>query len=246
MTRLQAGSPIEQHLNFLTPEHQGQHCLAALLSGHAVPCRPNRIVHLGSGARAVFPVNAEGRIRRWALLLDLALIGLTSGLARIPLLAGLHRGVTADVEILPSGANADMRLRVSFRSPYLSLPLQVERSQIGSVAEDGRFKPAAFRFFDWQTWRHIDGDIDWTDVHRQHMAGETVELVTGFTYRVSHIPASAEVLGLRVAEGVEGTARIWKGGQISAMKFDPGYWMLESKDAGYNPVEIHGIRLHRR
>ncbi len=182
---------------------------------------------------------AADRIRERALSLELGFIRLTSFLEKIPFLASLHRKVTADVEILGPETGAAMRLRVRFRSPYLNLPLEVEETQVGYLDEDRRFRPAAFRFFDWHTWAHIDGDLEWSGERRINGTGQGVGVITGFTYRITDIPVSVEVFGLRIAEGVEGTARVVQGGQISRMKFEPFYWMLEPKDAGYNLVAIH-------
>ena len=128
------------------------------------------MAHLASVATAVFGMSASDRIRQWAVSLDLLLSRLTSGLEKIPLLGGLHPEVTADVEILGKAGQAEIGLRVGFRSPYLGLPLEFEKSQIGSVGEDGRLRPTAFRFFDWQTWRHIDGEVEWTEERRREAA----------------------------------------------------------------------------
>ena len=150
---MHAGPLVEQHKKLFTAEKQGKHPVVVLPSRLATPCRRYRIARLVPGATAVVGMKVADRIRHWASSLDLAVIRLTSSLAKIPLLAGLHREVTADVEILGGAGHAEIQLRVRFRSPYLSLPLQIEQSQIGSVGENGRLRPAAFRFFDWHTWR---------------------------------------------------------------------------------------------
>ena len=61
-------------------------------------------------------MNAWDRIRYWALSLDLQLSRLTFGLEKIPLLGGVHREVTTDVQILSEAGHAEMQLSVSFRS----------------------------------------------------------------------------------------------------------------------------------
>lgn len=69
------------------------------------------------------------------------------------------------------------------------------------------------------------------------------ELVTGFSYSVRSIPSEAENLGIRLAQGVEGTVSVLAGGELLQFRFEPGYWMLEPNRSGYNIVAIDDTEL---
>ena len=99
--------------------------------------------------------------------------------------------------------------------------------------------PAAFRFFDWQSWAHLDGNIDWEGVRVVAVNGRKTEVVTGFEYRISTNSVVAENYGLRLAEGVDGTARTLVGRKIERMKFEPVYWMIEPAQTKYRVVSIY-------
>jgi hypothetical protein len=173
-------------------------------------------------------LSLEMRFIRWSSFLD-----------RIPLVGRLHRNVTADIDIFRHHQTTAMGLRVKFLSPYLRLPVAVEKTQIGYESEDRGFTPTAFRFFDWQSWTHIDGDIDWEGMRIVDVNGRKTEVITGFEYRVSAISVVAENYGLRLAEGVDGTARTLVGGKIERMKFEPVYWMIEPTQTKYHVVAIY-------
>jgi len=129
--------------------------------------------------------------------------------------------------------------RIKFRTPYLNLPVAVEKTQIGYEDKEGRFTPTAFRFFDWHSWTHIEGRIDWEGARPVNVKGTRTEVITGFVYKISEMSVPAENYGLRLAEGVEGTAKILWGGEIERMKFEPVYWMLEPRDTKYHVVSIY-------
>jgi hypothetical protein len=134
--------------------------------------------------------------------------------------------------------------RLEFQSPYLHQPLEVERSQIGQASEGGaRFTPAAFRFFDWGSWAHIDGEIEWRGGRQLVLNGKAVPLISGFTYRPAALPAGVGNVGLRVAEGVEGTLRVLREDAILPLPFEPGYWMLERSAQGWRVVPIRDADL---
>lgn len=178
-------------------------------------------------------------IQQRALSLELRFIRCSSFLKTIPLLRHLHRNVTASVEILSREENIAMGFRIKFMSPYLNLPVAVEKAQIGYEDKDRRFTPAAFRFFDWHSWAHIDGIVEWEGLHQVSIKGKSTEFITGFVYKISIMSVAAENYGLRLAEGVEGTVRILSGGEIKRVKFEPVYWMLEPRDGKYHVVAIY-------
>ncbi|NNK96983.1 MAG: hypothetical protein HKP41_21730 [Desulfobacterales bacterium] len=178
-------------------------------------------------------------IRQRALSIELRFIRYSSFLERIPLLRYLHRNVTADIEILSREDNIAIGLRIKFITPYLNLPVEVEKAQIGYEDKDRRFIPTAFRFFDWHSWMHIEGQIDWEGARPVNVKGRKTEVITGLVYKISDISVPAENYGLRLAEGVDGTARILWGGEIERMKFEPVYWMLEPTDTKYHVVAIY-------
>jgi hypothetical protein len=178
-------------------------------------------------------------IRQRALSLELRFIRCSSFLERIPLLRYLHRNVTADLEILSREENIGIGLRIKFITPYLNLPVAVEKTQIGYEDKDHRFTPTAFRFFDWHSWTHIEGKIVWEGARPVNIKGTRTEVITGFVYKISDISVSAENYGLRLAEGVDGTARILWNGEIKWMKFEPIYWMLEPRDTKHHVLAIH-------
>jgi len=178
-------------------------------------------------------------MRQRALSLELRFIRCSSFLERIPLLRHLHRNVTADLEILSREENMSTELRIKFLSPYLNLPVAVEKTQIGYEEKDCGFMPTAFRFFNWHSWTHIEGKIAWEGLRQVDVKGARTEVVTGFVYKVSDMSLPAENYGLRLAEGVDGVARILCSGEIKRMKFEPVYWMLEPKDTKYHVVAIH-------
>jgi len=132
---------------------------------------------------------------------------------------------------------------VQFKTPYLHLPVAVVKSQIGHEDADREFSPSAFRFFDWHSWAHIEGSIEWHGEHRTDINGERVVVVTGFSYRIHAIRTPVEHFGLRLAEGVEGTAKVLYNHAITRMKFEPLYWMLDPKNDTYNIVAIKDSEL---
>jgi hypothetical protein len=178
-------------------------------------------------------------IRQRALSLELRFIHWSSFLERIPLLRYLHRNVTADIDIFGRDENVAIGLRIKFITPYLNLPVAVEKTQIGSDNVERRFTPTAFRFFDWHSWTHIEGNIDWEEARTVEVKGTKTQVITGFVYKISDISVPAEHYGLRLAEGVDGTARVLLGGKIERMKFGPVYWMLEPTDTKHNVVAIY-------
>jgi hypothetical protein len=176
-------------------------------------------------------------IRARVVPLELRLAGRLAFLRRVPLLRRLYRRVTARVRV-EAGAPGALALHVDFETPYLHLPVEVEKAQIGSDLPPNGLEPAAFRFFDWHSWQHIPGEIAWRGEREVAVAGSPVGLVTGFTYRAESVPAGAGNLGLRIAEGVEGTIRVKCGEGVARMEFKPGYWLLEQTADGYRPVAI--------
>jgi len=170
--------------------------------------------------------------------LELHLMQRSRMLHKIPLLRRLQRRVTARLTLLGEGVKAAQRFRVDFLTPFLKLPVEVERAQIGAERLDGSFEPAAFRFFDWQTWMCIEGAITWHGERELALDGKQTRLITGFTYQAARLPVEVQNLGVRVAEGVEGRLRLlWKN-EIRALEFRPGYWMLEPREDGYRVVAI--------
>jgi hypothetical protein len=155
----------------------------------------------------------------------------------------LHRNITADVRVIGQEKNHGTGFNVEFRTPYLHLPVEIEKAQIGFENETYRFRPEAFRLFDWQSWVHIEGEIDWLGQRTVNLKGKSVDLITGFRYRVHDVPSAIENLGIRLAEGVEGYIRVLWRCDIRRMRFDPVYWLLEPKDSSYKVVAIRDHEL---
>ncbi len=177
------------------------------------------------------------------LLLELQFICRTAFLKRVPVVRSLHRKITADLNILKTQEDLAVAFTVRFRSPYFRLPVPLEKAQIGEITPDGGFQPTSFRFFDWQTWAHIEGVVEWCGEHRVQAEGEEVDFITGFSYRVAELPAFAGNLGLRLAEGVEGMVRVSCGAKIARVQFDPVYWLLEATGLTFRPVPIRSNKL---
>lgn len=175
---------------------------------------------------------------RRLLPLELLLIRRMSFLAKVPLLWRLRRQVTARLTLLGRGPGAAPAFRLDFQTPYLHLPVEVDRSQIGAYEPGSGFRPAAFRFFDWRSWMHIEGHIEWHGRRDAAFGEQEVTLVSGFTYRPGDLPEGAGNLGLRVAEGVQGVLRVLRGNAIVPVGFEPGYWMLDPGAEGYRVVAI--------
>ncbi|MCU7931892.1 MAG: hypothetical protein KZQ90_13910 [Candidatus Thiodiazotropha sp. (ex Codakia rugifera)] len=182
-------------------------------------------------------------IRKHALSLELWIIHRTSFLGNIPLLRFFYRHITADIRVLDSEGNAGLGFSVNFKTPYLHLPIHVQKSQVGAVDADHQFLPAAFRFFDWHSWAHIEGRVEWLGERRIDINGEGVSVITGFNYWGLEPPAPQETFGLRLAEGVEGTAKVLWDQHIVRVKFAPLYWMIEPKNSSYNVVAIRDTEL---
>jgi hypothetical protein len=182
-------------------------------------------------------------IREHLLSLELKYICRTAFLKRVPMLRSLHRNITADLIILESQEDQAVGFTVDFLSPYLRLPVPLEKAQVGEFDSGGDFQPTSFRFFDWQTWAHIDGVVKWRGECRVQAEGEDVDFITGFSYRVTELPAVAGNLGLRLAEGVEGMVRISCGAKIARVQFDPVYWLLEATDLTLRPIPILSTKL---
>ena len=164
------------------------------------------------------------------LSLELALSRLTALLQGIPLLRRLHRAVSAEIGLTRAGAG--LGILVDFRSPYLWRPVRVARSQVGEQEGD-RFVPAAFRLFDWHTWKHIDGRAAWRGSLRTGSESGGEESVLGFSYEVRLPSPPPSTLGLRLAEGVEGHVRLFDGDTLRTTRFQPQYWVIEPLlDAG--------------
>lgn len=164
-------------------------------------------------------------------------------LKRFPALRSLYRNVTADLVILEPRDDLAMAITVDFRSPYFHLPVPLEKTQIGKIDADGRFEPCSFRLFDWQTWMHIDGIVEWRGEHRVQTEGEEVDFITGFSYRVTELPPIDANLGLRLAEGVESMVRISCGGRVARVKFNPVCWLLEAIGLTFRPIAIKNTKL---
>ncbi|MCU7893143.1 MAG: hypothetical protein KZQ78_16775 [Candidatus Thiodiazotropha sp. (ex Ustalcina ferruginea)] len=128
---------------------------------------------------------------------------------------------------------------VYFKTPYLHLPIHVQKSQVGDVDAGHQFLPAAFRFFDWHSWAHIEGRVEWHGEYRIDIKGEGVSVITGFSYWSLEPPAPQETFGLRLAEG----ARILWDQLIVRVKFAPLYWMIEPKNSSHNVVAIKDTEL---
>ncbi|MEN8130385.1 MAG: hypothetical protein ABFS45_09380 [Pseudomonadota bacterium] len=136
-----------------------------------------------------------------------------------------------------------MGFSVEFRTPYLHLPVEIEKAQIGVENKKCKFQPGAFRFFDWQSWVHIEGSIDWQGEREENLKGKSVVFITGFSYRVHEVPSAIENLGIRLAEGVEGYTRVLWHGDIRRMRFDPVFWMMEPTEHSCNVVAIRDHEL---
>ncbi len=175
---------------------------------------------------------------RRLLPVELRLIRQTSFLRRVPMLRRLGRQVTARLTLFDATAGAPPGFRLDFETPYLHLPVEVDQAQIGAESAGGGFSAAAFRYFDWQSWVHMDGDVLWHGERRATLNDKDVTLITGFSYRPRRGVSCAGNLGLRVAEGVEGTVRVASGGRIFPVGFEPGYWMLEPEGDGFRVVPI--------
>ncbi|MEL0585942.1 MAG: hypothetical protein AAES65_13805 [Candidatus Thiodiazotropha sp. (ex. Lucinoma kazani)] len=182
-------------------------------------------------------------IRQRALSLELWIFHYTSFFSHIPLLRIFHRYVTADIRVLDSEGNAGLGFCVIFKTPYLHLPIHVQKSQVGDVDAGHRFLPAAFRFFDWHSWAHIEGRVEWQGERLIDIKGEAISVITGFNYWSLEPPAPQETFGLRLAEGVEGTAKILLDQKIVRVKFAPLYWMIEPKNSSHNVVAIRDTEL---
>jgi hypothetical protein len=183
-------------------------------------------------------VPASHWIRARLVPLELRLAGRLAFLQRVPLLRRLYRRVTARVAVHAGAPGGALVLRVDFETPYLGLPVEVEKAQIGTDVPPNGLEPASFRFFDWHSWQHIGGEIAWTGERDLLVAGRRVGLVTGFTYRAGPLPVNAGNLGLRIAEGVEGTIRVNRGDDVARMGFEPGYWLLKPDGGAYRQVAI--------
>lgn len=170
--------------------------------------------------------------------LELLLIRRLSFLRRIPLLWRLHHQVTARLTLFGESLAAATAFRVDFVTPYLHLPVEVDRHQIGFEDDESVFEPEAFRFFDWQSWTHIGGAIEWHGQRELALNNSLVTLITGFSYRPADPPVEVGNLGLRIVEGVEGTLRVLWGDAVVSVGFEPGYWMLEPGRDGYRVVAI--------
>ncbi len=181
-------------------------------------------------------------IRQQILFFELAFICRAAFLKRIPLLRRLHRGVTADITVL-GAQHRGAAIRVDFRSPYFGLPVSVDEAQIGAADLGRRLRPAAFRFFDWQTWTHIDGNVEWRGERGVQVKGNDVDFITGFVYRIPELPRVIGNFGLRLAEGVEATVRIACGEKVARVPFEPVCWLLEDTPEGFRPVPIQSNKL---
>lgn len=177
-------------------------------------------------------------IQRWILQLEWLLIRGTFCLCRIPLLRLLHRDLTATLRMLNPDSGDRIGFSLNLSTPYFHLPVEMDQSQIGGLDERQEFQPAAFRFFDWHSWRHIEGEIRWHGEREALVQGKQVKLVQGFEYRIETPPANIGNLGLRLVEGVEGQVRVLVGEELIAMKFEPVYWMLEPRQGRYQIVPI--------
>lgn len=178
-------------------------------------------------------------LRRRLLAVELRCSRRLSFLKGIPLLRHLHRGVTASIEMLDPKEHIAIWFRIKFLSPYLHLPVAVEKTQVGYSDKHDKFTPTAFRFFDWHSWNHIEGIIAWEGAHKVIVKNTSVEVITGFVYSISDMAVRAENYGLRLAEGVDGTVRIAGSSEIERLNFEPGYWMLEPSGSKCDVVAIH-------
>jgi len=182
-------------------------------------------------------------VRDAIVLLELLFVCHAAFLRRIPLLRLLYRTVTAEPRIVLSHDRLATEISIDFRSPYFHLPVSVDKSQIGQVDSCQLLKPAAFRLFEWQTWVHINGNVEWHGERHVHSKEQQLDLVTGFSYRIPELPERGGNLGLRLAEGVEGELRIACGKTISRVSFEPVFWLLEATGHGFRPVPIKTNKL---
>ncbi len=196
--------------------------------------------------RRAFPLrtmDSTHPIRDSILLVELLFVCHTAFFKRVPLLRLTYRSVTAVFQVLPPHDRVAAEFRINFRSPYFHIPVSVDRSQIGRIKRDQSLKPGAFRVFDWQTWAHIDGNVEWHGERHAISKGQKLELITGFSYRIPELPGGVGNLGLRLAEGVEGKVRIACGRTIAQVDFDPVFWLLEATIQGFRPVPIKTNKL---
>jgi hypothetical protein len=120
----------------------------------------------------------------------------------------------------------------------LHLPLAVDKTQIGYEDRDRTSRATAFRFFDWYSWTHIEGEIGWLGARTIDIKGKRVDLISGFVYTISDRHPPIEHIGLRLAGGVAGPARILLGREIKSMRFEPVNWMLIPNEDQHNVVAI--------
>lgn len=168
---------------------------------------------------------------------------------RIPLLVHtrwpcfFNRKLTADISVTGSDVNSGIEFRIDFRTPYFHLPVAVLKSQVGQAQAEQTLAPSSFRFFDWHSWTHLDGIVQWHGERTAEVDGVEREFISGFSYRIATIPPEVENLGVRVAEGVEGTVSVLAGRRLVRFRFDPGYWMLEPGPSGFKTVPISDPEL---
>lgn len=190
----------------------------------------------------VHPMRLKDYLRKQGVALDLWLSRRTRSWESLPLLHYLHRDVTADIEIGSSPLERRLEVSVVFQSPYLHLPVEVSKSQIGeSVGTE--FKPAAFRLFDWHTWAHIDGRMEWRGERLAEASPEGTPVVRGFRYQASLGRFASDSLGLRIAEGVDGVVRILVGNGITPVRFQPQYWILDPRSGTRRVTPIRDTEL---
>jgi len=181
--------------------------------------------------------------KKWLLRMELRYLQNQLFPDRISWLRVFNRRITADIELTNSNETGDIRFRIDFHTPYFRLPVAVEKTQIGRVTSDGLLQPASFRFFDWNSWAHMDGAVQWHAEQISSAGGAATEFIEGFSYSVRNIPFGTENLGIRLAEGVAGTVRVLTDGGLVQFRFDPGYWMLEPCQSGYKIVPISDPEL---
>ena len=181
-------------------------------------------------------------LRRQGVALDLWLSRRTLSWGSLPLLHHLHRDVTAHVRLGDASAETDLEISVEFQSPYLRLPLEVRESQIGKSGDEA-FTPAAFRLFDWHTWAHIDGRMAWQEERVSETVAGDETVIRGFRYHVDMNRLAAATLGLRVAEGVEGTIGILVGDGMESVRFQPQYWILDLRSSTRRVTPIRDTEL---